>query len=451
MNLMKPLIAVIAALMVLPSQAAKKDKEEDKPKSLDEMLFDEGIWSKTLEDLKGPEPEVDEDEEKLRKKLKEKGIELGKGEVEGFAWLSSAKDGLRADPEEFELLGKEVGEVVIRGREGKATEVTVSIFNRGDDGEVPFDTFNEKMADWKTLIEEKMAVRGEVRNQKGAVALEGFMWKKGDTAVLLEGSINKSERRAEFIRLRFASITAAKNTPKTMARRGSFAENVKKDDKGFTWIDSVPMVDQGQKGYCVVASIERVARYFGAEMDQHEMAQLANSDEDGTNGDEMEKAFQKVTGKIHLRTLKHIEFSERQMEKDIRSYNMAAKKAGVKTFDLDPDEWYIDPRHFWSVAHKETFRDMKRTQGSYAHFNRKIKEYIDQGIPLAWTLYLGMFKEEGTPQSYGGHMRLIIGYNPTTEEIYYTDSWGDGHEKKKMRADEAYCMTMALYSMVPNK
>ena len=236
-----------------------------------------------------------------------------------------------------------------------------------------------------------------------------------------------------------------------MARRGSFAENVKKDDKGFTWIDSVPMVDQGQKGYRVVASIERVARYFGAEMDQHEMAQLANSDEDGTNGDEMEKAFQKVTGKIHLRTLKHIEFSERQMEKDIRSYNSAAKKAGVKTFDLDPDEWIIDPRHFWSVAHKETFRDMKRTQGSYAHFNRKIKEYIDQGIPLAWTLYLGMFKEEGTPQSYGGHMRLIIGYNPTTEEIYYTDSWGDGHEKKKMRADEAYCMTMALYSMVPNK
>jgi hypothetical protein len=164
------------------------------------------------------------------------------------------------------------------------------------------------------------------------VALEGFMWKKGDTAVLLEGSINKSERRAEFIRLRFASIAAAKNTPRTMARRGSFAENVKKDDKGFTWIDSVPMVDQGQKGYCVVASIERVARYFGAEMDQHEMAQLANSDEDGTHGDEMEKAFQKVTGKIHLRTLKHIEFSERQMEKDIRSYNSAAKKAGVKTF-----------------------------------------------------------------------------------------------------------------------
>ena len=53
-------------------------------------------------------------------------------------------------------------------------------------------------------------------------------------------------------------------------------------------------------------------------------------------------------------------------------------------------------------------------------------------------------------------MRLIIGYNfdsPNTEDhkIYYTDSWGQGHEKKSMRADEAFCMTMAMYSMVPNK
>ena len=181
------------------------------------------------------------------------------------------------------------------------------------------------------------------------------------------------------------------------------------------------------------------------------MAQLANTDEGGTSGVEMEKAFQRVTGKVHLRTLKLIEYDNRQIEKDLRSYNSAAKKAGVKTFDIDTDYFYVDPRQFWFNAHKETFRDMKRTQPGYAQFNRKIKEYVDQGIPLCWTLYLGMFKEGDLPQSYGGHMRLIFGYNPTTEEIYYTDSWGEGHEKKKMRMDEAYCMTMALYSMIPNK
>jgi hypothetical protein len=41
------------------------------------------------------------------------------------------------------------------------------------------------------------------------------------------------------------------------------------------------MVDQGEKGYCVVASVERVLRYYGGTVDQHELAQIANSDAAG--------------------------------------------------------------------------------------------------------------------------------------------------------------------------
>ncbi len=447
---MKALVALTTALLVIPSLSAKEEDKKKEKVSLDEMLFDEAFWGKTLEEIKGPEPEKDASEEKLREELKKKGIQMGK-KIEGFAWLSGAKDGLRASPDEFKLLGKDIGEVVIRARDNKPIDATVSVYNRGDDGEIPFAAFDTRMNEWRSLLDEKTGVRSEVRNQKGAVALQGWMWKKGDTAILLEGSVNRAEKRAEFIRLRLASVSASKNAPTKMARRGTFADNVKKDDKGFTFVEGIPMVDQGEKGYCVVASIERVARYFGATMDQHEMAQLANTDEGGTSGVEMEKAFQRVTGKVHLRTLKLIEYDNRQIEKDLRSYNSAAKKAGVKTFDIDTDYFYVDPRQFWFNAHKETFRDMKRTQPGYAQFSRKIKEYVDQGIPLCWTLYLGMFKEGDLPQSYGGHMRLIFGYNPTTEEIYYTDSWGEGHEKKKMRMDEAYCMTMALYSMIPNK
>lgn len=444
---MKLACTLAAALLAMPLFAA--DKDQLPATSLDGVLFDEAVWTKSLDDLQAaakPEPQT----------IEKSGNRTVTRTLAGFEWLSSAKNGLRAAPASYQLLGKKVGEVVVRGRDGQPTDATVSLFNRGDDGDLPFATYEALAKEWKELIDAKLEVRSEVRNERGAVALQGWMWKKGDTAVLLEGSVNRSEKRAEFLRLRLASISAAKNAPTRMARRGSFAENVKKDDKGFTWIEGIPMVDQGQKGYCVVASVERVARYFGADVDQHEMAQLANTSDSGTRGDDMEKAFQKVTGKIHLRTLKHIEFDQRQMERDIRGYNSAARKAGVKTFDLDPDEWIIDPRHFWSVAHKETFRDVKRGQTKYDHFTRKIKEYVDQGIPLCWTLYLGMFPEKGLPQTSGGHMRLIIGYNftaPNTadHEIYYTDSWGDGHEKKAMRADEAFCMTMALYSMVPNK
>ena len=51
-------------------------------------------------------------------------------------------------------------------------------------------------------------------------------------------------------------------------------------DNGDVVIDGVPMVDQGQKGYCAVATVERLARYFGLEVDQHEMAQVANTHSD---------------------------------------------------------------------------------------------------------------------------------------------------------------------------
>ncbi len=95
---------------------------------------------------------------------------------------------------------------------------------------------------------------------------------------------------------------------------------------------------------------------------------------------------------------------------------------------------------------------MKGKQNKCEHFQRKVKEYVDQGIPLCWILYLGMFPEDkDMPQSWGGHMRLVIGYNEDKGEIIYSDSWGEGHAKKRMRLDEAWSMTMGLYSMIPSR
>ena len=102
---MKPLVALTAALLALPSLSAKEDEKKEKI-SLDEMLFDEAFWGKALEEIKGPEPEKDAEKEKLREQLKKQGVELGKGRVDGFAWLSAAKDGLRASPDQYKLLGK---------------------------------------------------------------------------------------------------------------------------------------------------------------------------------------------------------------------------------------------------------------------------------------------------------------------------------------------------------
>jgi len=50
----------------------------------------------------------------------------------------------------------------------------------------------------------------------------------------------------------------------------------------------------------------------------------------------------------------------------------------------------------------------------------------------------------------GGHMRVIIGYDGAESRIYYTDSWGPGHEMKSMSLEEAWACTLALWALEPS-
>ena len=455
---MRPLVILFFALLISTIAASAKTTRQE----LDKVLLDKDLWFKSLEDIKAifdPEPRKDDVDLKIPKKLREKlakeGIsvaDLKDGNSGPFEWLSEQKKGLRSPGGNLSFLGMDIGEVVIRAKGETVSEVTLLIYNRGDDDTMRKSAYTETMSTWRRALKEELKVRDDDRDQSGRIAIDGSMWKKDDTAWLLEGSITRRENRVEFIRLRLASLSGASKSGGKLARRGSLEANVVKKDNGDVYVSGIPMVDQGQKGYCVVATIERVARYFGADVDQHEMASLANtSGNGGTSGDDMVKAFQRITGKIHVRTIKHIDYDNRQFEKDFKSYNRVAKREGVWYSDKDTDDWYLSPQWFWSKADKDVFRSMKAEQTKFEHFNRKIKEYVDEGIPMCWTLYLGMFPEKGLPQSWGGHMRLIIGYNEKTKEILYSDSWGSGHGMKRMRADEAWCMNMGLYSMVPNR
>ena len=48
------------------------------------------------------------------------------------------------------------------------------------------------------------------------------------------------------------------------------------------------------------------------------------------------------------------------------------------------------------------YKQLTNTQTKYDFFRSKIKEFTDQGIPICWTLYLGMFPEkEGQQQAEG--------------------------------------------------
>lgn len=433
--------------------------EENHGESLTEALLAPGLWDKTLtevHDLYQSEEEDSDDEEmelppELLEKLKEEGIVIEPGgfHSEKMEWLSVKKNGLRSEPGNFTLLGKKIGEVIMRGTPDEVQKIRISLYNRGDDGFMKKDEYDHLINDWKDRLDEHFQVRPRESRIKGIVPTEGWLWIKNDTGYLLEGSVDDKKNRAEFLRLRISPIIKG-GRPKKVAQRSALPKNVRKSENGDVFIDNIPMVDQGQKGYCVVSSIERVGLYFGLNVDQHELAQVAETDEDGTTSEDMEEAFKKITGKIHVRTLKVMDYDYRQTVRDVKAYNSEAKKQGAPIFEIDFDTHYVIARGFWQRVDKDVFKTIKAKESSFDFFQSKVQEFVDRGIPICWTLNLGMFPEKNAAQSWGGHMRLIHGYNKFTKEIFYTDSWGLGHEVKKMPYIEAWCMTMGLYAMVPS-
>ena len=73
--------------------------------------------------------------------------------------------------------------------------------------------------------------------------------------------------------------------------------------------------------------------------------------------------------------------------------------------------------------------------GDAAAARKLITEAIDRANPVIWAVHLGIVPEPDIPQAQGGHIRLIIGYNPQTDEVYdmqqaikvvraYAEDWG---------------------------
>ena len=231
---------------------------------------------------------------------------------------------------------------------------------------------------------------------------------------------------------------------------------------GDVYIDNIPMVDQGSKGYCAAATSERVLRYYGLDIDEHEIGMAAGtSAEGGTSSKQMHDSIVAVGKRYKLATSvpygdldKSTSDRIKGFMKEVSAYNKTAKKLNRK--EIGPDVYLsgntYDPQAFDAAMDPEVRLEMKCRgihKAKYGRFMADVKQQIDKGIPLFWGVTLGIFPEPDIPQASGGHARLIIGYNTRKNEIIYSDSWGRGHEFKRMSADKAFTITSYLMYMRP--
>ena len=229
--------------------------------------------------------------------------------------------------------------------------------------------------------------------------------------------------QAEFLRMRImrrdakgAMAAAMQSRSGASVRLSDLPANVTRNPDGDIYIAGIPMVDQGPKGYCVVASAQRLFEYYGIPCDQHQLAQIAGTT---ASGGTSTLAMSEALGKIDHR------FKTR-----FKALGMLATNGKL----YEPD------------------RDMRLKNDFEANdFEKAIQRYVDDGIPLLWALTLGRFPEEPSIslQATGGHMRMIIGYNPESGDVLFSDSWGAGHEVKRMKLDHAFQATHGLFVMHP--
>jgi hypothetical protein len=303
----------------------------------------------------------------------------------------------------------------------------------------------------------KFTPRG--KDPTNAVKADGLLWQTDKARYLLEYSFTKEVKpripyRAEFVRLEITApekkVSLLASATNTARAKFSGPMHVKRDTaSGDVFIPDVPMVDQGQKGYCVVAATERVMRYYGTQVDENELAQVANtSTQGGTSGDAMLDALKKLSARLKVRVREVEKFDVKEIQKLITDYNLAAKRA--KSAPIPDQGHMINVAEVYRAMNVDLLREVRTKNKSDLHrFQRSVQAHIDQGTPLLWMVNLGKVPEPGIPQNAGGHMRLIIGYNTPKDEILYSDTWGAGHELKRMSATDAWTITNGTMSIEP--
>lgn len=312
--------------------------------------------------------------------------------------------------------------------------LSTTLYNKGDDGEIEKQAFEHRLRESVNLLNAYMGAEGEAHRQsrkETGVRTRAWTWQNNDCAVLLEAASTGKGKKyvAEFIRLSLAPSVDAldKGGARDAAKKSDLKVNVERESNGDVWIKNIPMVDQGEKGYCVPATVSRVFAYYGMDgVDQHALAALCKSSQNGTSAEDMGKALKSICVPFHM-TVKSWEW--------VKGFQKRLNKSGES----------LDYGEFVGMM----LEDIEKHPSSMNKGFNEIKHQIDAGVPVVWAVVLGIFPEKGIPQTIGGHMRLIIGYNQEENTIIYSDSWGLTHAKKTMPMKQACAMSFRLWVLRP--
>lgn len=330
---------------------------------------------------------------------------------------------------EYRLFGARPYSVALYADDGKPTQFSMVFANKGDlfgaagSGEAHFDrdlppkealkllgdAMKKDIEAVTAVLSTKLGQPVKQRFGEGEGRRTVYRWDWRGHSILL------SDVDGEYVGLEvatqaFADAGGRYARLKDEVVRAQAAANVQRRDNGDLVIGDIPMVDQGPKGYCVPATAERAMRYLGVPADMYVLAMAAGT---GLGGGTNVNALLEGVG--------------RDIKRKGRSFNQWTGQMKIK--DLAK---YIDKGVpiIWGMCSTEVWNS---TADERTKRRRELTEWTEWKAEMEAINKTAKLEQDQTRR----HVVLIIGYNPETNEIAFSDSWGERFTERWMTIKEA--------------
>tara|TARA_R110002096_G_scaffold308757_1_gene503272 strand:+ start:1831 stop:3282 length:1452 start_codon:yes stop_codon:yes gene_type:complete len=184
---------------------------------------------------------------------------------------------------------------------------------------------------------------------------------------------------------------------------------VEQRENGDVVISNIPMVDQGPKGYCVPATAERCMRFLGLPADMYLLAMVGETSAGG--GTSVDLLLSNIG---------------RDIKRKGRSFEIETGELKMRDIQRSIDDGIPI---IWACY-------------STSEFNKTSSERTKLRKTEPWSSYQSLTAAAAEspalyPDRDKGHVVIIMGYNKDTNEIAFSDSWGERYLERWITVPEA--------------
>jgi hypothetical protein len=348
--------------------------------------------------------------------------------------------------DDLQLFGAHPYSVALYADNERVTSLSLVFANKGDlfgakgSGEMHFDK-DTPPAEAAKIVRKAMdkdiatisaaltKVLGEPKKERfgergaGRMNMQRWDW-RGHSILLADAE--SEDKEPEYVGVQIVTSSFADAGGKVAKTsdaviREHAKSNIEARKSGDVVIMDIPMVDQGPKGYCVPATAERAMRFMGLPADMYVLANAGGTGYGG--GTSVELLLQGVGRVIRAKSRSFDSWTGEMKLKEIARHI----DKGI------PVIWALfSTKEFNDTANKRT--EARKQVSDWAQWKKQVTSEAASNV---------LEKDKET-----AHVVLITGYNKDTNEIAFSDSWGERFKERWITLGEAQQVSQNYFYVI---